>query len=55
MDDRFESVLKEELDKLDKDYDGWQSRLQLVRDSIRDSYVYGCEKSYGKDCISREV
>ena len=50
MKDSFESKLKEEFDKLEKDYDGWQSRLQLVLNSIRDSYVCDCEKNYGKNC-----
>ena len=40
----FEYKLKEEFGKLEKDYNGWQSRLQLVLDSIRDSYVCDCEK-----------
>ena len=40
MDDKFESKLKEEFDKLEKDYDG----LQLVLNSIKDSYVCDCEK-----------
>lgn len=46
MDDKFEYKLKEEFDKLDKDYDG----LQLVLDNIKDSYVCDCEKNYGKNC-----
>ena len=46
MDDRFESKLKEEFDKLDKDYNG----LQLVLDNIKDSYVCDCEKNYSKNC-----
>ena len=40
MDDRFESKLKEEFGKLDKDYNG----LQLVLDNIKDGYVCDCEK-----------
>ena len=43
----FENTLKEEFDKLEKDYDG----LQLVMDSIKDKYVCDCHKNYGKDCL----
>ena len=45
MPDPFEQ-LKEEFDKLEKDYDG----LQLVLDSIKDNYVCDCMKNYGKTC-----
>ena len=45
----FESKLKEEFDKLDKDYDG----LQLVLDKIADSYICDCGRSWntGKSCM----
>lgn len=48
--DRFEKKIKEEFDKLEKDYDG----LQLVLDSMKDSYVCDCGKgfpwNFGKVC-----
>ena len=50
MEDKFEYKLKEEFDKLDKDYDV----LQSVLNSIRDSYVCDCEKNYGKNCMYPE-
>ena len=46
MKDIFENKLKEEFNKLEKDYDG----LHLVLDKIKDNYVCDCMKNYGKIC-----
>lgn len=44
--DSFEKKVKEEFDKLDRDYDG----LKLILDNTKDSYVCDCERNYGKAC-----
>lgn len=48
MQDEFEIKLKEEFDKLDRDYDV----LEFVLDKAKDSYLCDCDKdwNFGKLC-----
>lgn len=48
MQDTFEKRLKEEFDKLEKDYDA----LEFILDKAKDSYLCDCEKkfNFGKLC-----